>query len=236
MPSLHWLRTEFADGYSSGNILSWLPDRRRRAEERSIGGSYRQFFRRLVAPRLNPDAHVCELGPGRGSWTRAILRHTPAGEVHTFDYQDVSRWLLPERYGGRLICHHVEDNRFADVPDRSFDLFFSFGVLCHHQEDQLRPVLLNALPKMKVGGLAIHQYGDWDKLDQLGWPAWSEVPRAFRELPDSEIWWPRNSAMKMASLCAQLGWTVLEADLGCFARDSVILLRRDSDDVIRHQC
>ncbi|MCI0741917.1 MAG: class I SAM-dependent methyltransferase [Gemmataceae bacterium] len=227
MPTLEWLRSEFAYGYDSGNVLGWLPNRRRQHEERSIGGSYRRFFRKEVAPRLKPDARVLELGPGQGSWTQAILHYVTRGEVHTVDFQDVSPWLCPERYDGRLVCHQVADASFSCVPESHFDLYFSFGVLCHHQEELLRPLMQNALSKMKRGGIAIHQYSDWNKLDRLDWAKWTRVPPEFRKMPDEEIWWPRNTPERMAALCEDTGWTVLCPDVGCFQRDSVILLRRD---------
>lgn len=129
MPTLDWLRAEFHYGYDSGDVLSWIPGRRRWGEERKCGGSYRRVFTRVVRPRLFADSKVLELGPGRGSWSRAILRHIPNGELHTVDFQDVSPWLHPDLSAGRLVCHRVQDNTFAGLPDRYFDFLVLWRAL-----------------------------------------------------------------------------------------------------------
>lgn len=225
MPTLEWLRKEFSYGYSSGDVTSWFPDKRRRGEEDQIGGSYRRFFRRHVLPRLRKDSRVLELGPGRGSWTRPLLSAVPQGRVHTVDFQDVTPWLRPERWGGRLVCHRATDLSFAGVPDAFFDLFFSVGVLVHNNAGDIEALMSNARGKVKPGGLAIQHYADWRKLDALGWLDKHNIPARFKDEPDEKIWWPRNDQETMRALCQRAGWRVLEIDLGCFARDSVCLLQ-----------
>lgn len=225
MPTLDWLRREFNYGYDSGDVLAWFPNGVRRKEQASAGGSYRRVFNAAALPHLRPDQVVMELGPGRGSWSRALLRYLPEGQLHTFDFQDVTPWLQPERYAGRLICHHISDNAFADVADSSFDFGWSFGVLCHNNTAQIELVLRNLLPKFKPGALAVHQYGDWQKLERYGWERGC-VPREFRDKPDDEIWWPRNDQATMRRVVENAGWKVLNADLGLLQRDSIMLMQR----------
>lgn len=225
MPTKEWLKKEFDYGYDSGNVLALIPRAARRQEEARIGGSYRRVFRKGVLPHLKRDSVVLEIGPGRGSWSRAILRHIPRGRLHTVDFQDVTRWLQPETYGGRLVCHQVTDNSFSRFEDDTFDLFWSMGVLCHNNADHIREILRNALPKMKPGGIAVHQYGDWDKLEAYGW-AKGGIPIDFKDQEDDQIWWPRNSKQKMCALAGEAGWTVVTPDLRLVKRDSIIVLRR----------
>lgn len=224
MPTLSWLQQEFSYGYDSGNVLSLISGRIRRAEERRSGGSYRGVFKKALQPYLHPSAKVLELGPGKGSWTRAILQHISEGELHTVDFQDVTRWLKPERYSGRLICHRVRDNSFDGVPDAYFDVFWSFGVLCHNEASSIRQILTQARGKMKHGAVAIHQYGDWEKLEAFGWNR-GGVPQEFKAKNDEDIWWPRNDQGLMTRLATDAGWQVLSADLDLLQRDSLILLR-----------
>ncbi|GAB7081858.1 class I SAM-dependent methyltransferase [Megalodesulfovibrio paquesii] len=227
MPTIEWLKQEFDYGYDSGDILALRPDACRANEERRCGGSYFNYFNKAVKPLLRPDAQVLELGPGRGSWTRALLAQLPEGSLHTCDFQDATPWLKPDQYGGRLQCHQVEDNTFSCVADEQFDLFFSFGVLCHCNTSTIRTILEHALRKVKPGGHAIHNYGAWEKLGAWGF-ARGGVPEEFSTQPDDAIWWPRNTVNIMASLCRDAGWTVLCDDLQYFQRDGVILLRRDA--------
>ena len=225
MPTMEWLKREFDYGYDSGNVVAWLPNRVRRSEERRIGGSYRQVFRQAIKPYLSPDSQVLELGPGRGAWSRAILEQIPQGRLTTVDFQDVSPWLQPERYDGRLRCCQVSDNSFSCVPDDSMDYFWSMGVLCHNNQTHIGEILGHSLHKVRSGGYACHQYGDWQKLNRFGWER-GGVPVSFQEMNDDEIWWPRNQKEQMAEIAKRAGWIVVEADLGLLRRDGLILLKR----------
>lgn len=225
MPSIEWLKTAFNYGFDSGNVESLFPNRRRRHQERKIGGSYREVFRRAVLPHLRPDSTVLELGPGNGSWTRAILKRIPQGRIYAADYVDLREHLQPEKYSDRLIFHQVTDNSFSAFADAQFDFFFSFGVLCHNPAANILEILRNALPKMKVNGVAVHEHGDWQKLDAFGWDR-GEVPEKFKRLPDEEIWWPRNSSGQIAELAQSAGWEVVVQDMGLLKRDGLICLRR----------
>ncbi len=224
MPTIQWLKKEFDYGYDSGNVLGLVPNRVRRAEEKKIGGSYRKVFQHAIRPFLAPDSTVLELGPGRGAWSRAILKHIPRGKLITVDYQDVTRWLDPEQYDGRLICHQVFNNQLAEVEDQTIDFFWSMGVLCHNNQTNIEELLKNALPKMKPRSAACHQYADWEKLDRFGWSR-GGVPEAFQTQADDEIWWPRNTQADMVRIAESAGWVVASPDLGLLERDSLIHLQ-----------
>lgn len=225
MPTLNWLKSEFGYGYDSGNVLSIIPGRVRFSEERRSGGSYRRVFKNAVLPYLRPDSRVLELGPGKGSWSRAILKFIPQGELHTVDFQDVSAWLNPESFSGRLTCHQVQDNTFAGLPDDYFDFFWSFGVLCHNEGASILNILKHVRRVLKPGARSVHQYGDWGKLNQFGWSK-GGVPEEFRNQKDQDIWWPRNSQEVMTNIATEAGWQVEQADLDLLRRDSIILLRK----------
>jgi hypothetical protein len=45
---------------------------------------------------------------------------------------------------------------------------FRSGHSCHNNLDSIEKILRNVLPKMKLGGHALHQYADWEKLDAYG--------------------------------------------------------------------
>jgi hypothetical protein len=226
MPTQDWLKKEFGYGYDSGDVLSLFPNAVRRKEEKAIGGSYRQVFRQALLPFLRPNSKILEIGPGRGSWSRAILKHIPQGELHTVDFQNVEEWLKPERYNGRLHCHRIESNNdYSHIfQDNYFDICWSFGVLCHNNLDKIESILSHTISKIKKDGYAIHQYGDWDKLERYGWDR-GGVPTSFKSQPDDEIWWPRNSQHQMTEAAKKAGWKVVKADLAFLERDSIIVLQ-----------
>ena len=225
MPTTEWLKKEFDYGYDSGNVTGWFPNKVRRLEEKKIGGSYRRVFNVAIRPYLNSNSNVMELGPGNGAWSRAILKHIPNGSLATIDYQDVSDWLAPDQFDGRLNCHQVSDNSFSCIADNSIDFFWSMGVLCHNNQNHIYEILRHSLDKMKVGAMACHQYSDWEKLSQFGWER-GGVPTEFQELEDDEIWWPRNSQSEMKEIAESAGWQVVSADLDLVQRDSMILLTK----------
>jgi len=225
MPTLDWLKKEFNYGYDSGNILSYFPNETRKKEEAAIGGNYRQIFKKGIYPYIKKDSRVLELGPGKGSWSRAILAHIPKGELQTIDFQDVSKWLQPEKYGNRLKCITVEGTPYTALPDNYFDFFWSYGVLCHNNKDNIFEILKNTLPKLKKGAFSVHEYADWDKLEKYGWNK-GNVPLKFKDLPDDEIWWPRNNQKDMQALAERAGWKVVTPDLNIVERDSIIVLQK----------
>ena len=228
MPTTEWLKKEFDYGYDSGNVTDWFPNKVRRAEEKKIGGSYRRVFNLAIKPHLKPDSQVMELGPGNGAWSRAILSQVTEGGLTAVDYQDVAQWLHPEWYDGRLQCHQVTDNSFDCIEDETIDFFWSMGVLCHNNQNQIFEILRNSLAKMKPGAVSCHQYSDWEKLSEYGWER-GGVPTEFQELNDDEIWWPRNSKSEMQEIAESAGWKVLSPDLNLVQRDSMILLQKASD-------
>ena len=81
---------------------------------------------------------------------------------------------------------------------------------------------------MRPGGIAIHQYADWVKLEKFGW-AKGMVPIEFKTESDDQIWWPRNSQALMSSIARDAGWQVLSPDLGLIKRDGLIKLQRPSE-------
>gem|GEM_PF-517932 len=232
MPTLDWLKQEFDYGYSSGELEAGACCERSE-EEQAVGGSYDRLIRYGIEPYLKSTSHVLELGPGRGSWTRVLLRRLSEGRLTTADLQDVSPWLAEELESGRLSCVRVSDNQFVELPDDTFDFFWSFGVLCHCNRERIAEILTNSLAKMRPGGLAVHEFGAWEKLDTYGWKR-GRVPLEFREQPDDAIWWPRNSVQQMAEMARAAGWKVLVEDLGLLERDGVIVLAAPGgvDDLI----
>lgn len=225
MPTMNWLKQEFGYGYDSGNVTSLIANRVRRDEEKRIGGSYRRVFNEAIRPFVKADFDVLELGPGKGSWSRSIMNLIPEGTLTTVDFQDVTEWLEPQNYGGRMKCKQVTDNTFSTVEDHSKDFFWSMGVLCHNNQTHIREILTNSLWKVKRGGYACHQFADWKKLESYGWSK-GGVPIEFKEKQDDEIWWPRNDTESMAKIATEAGWHVKVADLGILKRDGLMLLQR----------
>jgi len=225
MPTLDWLKNEFRYGYESGDVLSIFPDKVRKNEEIAAGGSYKKVFKVGASAYLKPHYKILEIGCGKGTWTRALLKKIPKGELTAIDFQEASSWLRPEIYKHRLKVIQIFDNSFKELPDNYFDFFWSFGVLCHNNSENISIILKNSLSKMKTGGIAVHQYGAWEKLERFGWER-GRVPINFKDKPDNEIWWPRNTIYNMKNISEQTGWNVICPDLNILQRDGIIILQK----------
>jgi len=203
MAEMEWLKTTFTAGYDSREILDAVPSATRLKQEVMIGGSYRTAFLKAAFPFLRPDSAVLELGPGRGSWSRAILHFIPRGNLTTVDFVDVTDWLRPGDYAGRLTCHQVDDFSLSVLPDEQFDFCWSFGVLCHHTIEQIETVLTALIRKTKIGGVSVHQYADWNKLYRSGRPL-QVADLIQKPTTDAESGWPSNSKEARAAAAGDL--------------------------------
>jgi len=226
MPTLEWLKNEFGYGYDSGDVNSTTPDTQRKQEEAKIGGSYKEIAEKLLISNVSTSNNVLELGPGRGSWSKVILNSLGQdGTLSTLDFQDVSKWLDNETYGKKLINYQIDSNNYEFLSDNHFDFFWSFGVLCHNNIDVIYQIFHNIYPKLKQGALLIHQYSDWDKLNNYGWDK-GGIPPEFKNQRDDQIWWPRNNKITMKTLLESNGYEIIDIDCSLVERDSIFISRK----------
>ncbi len=223
MPTQEWLKKEFSYGYDSGNIEDSLANKQREQEESRIGGSYSEIATKLLKKYVKEDSNILELGPGRGSWSKVILNILEKkGSLSTLDFQDVSKWLNKDDYKAALHTHQIDSNSYECLEDNTYDLFWSFGVLCHNNIDSIYQIMHNIYQKMKKGAILIHQYADWDKLDSYGWDK-GAVPKKFKNQRDDEIWWPRNNKTVMRTILEANGYEVIQIDCELTLRDSIFI-------------
>lgn len=225
MPTIEWLKKEFYYGYDSGNVDTEIVDSQREEEEKKIGGSYKEVADKLLKVYIKPDYNVIELGPGRGSWSKVILDILKEGSLTTLDFQDVTQWLDMQIYQGKLVPYRVNSTDYSFLEDNFYDLFWSFGVLCHNNIDSIYQIIHNIYPKMKKGAFLIHQYSDWDKLNEYGWEK-GAIPVNFKNKRDDEIWWTRNNQKTMQTILEANGFEVLEIDCDLVQRDSICICKK----------
>lgn len=225
MPTVEWLKKEFHYGYDSGDVEANIADEQRKQEEQRIGGSYNEIAQKLLRNYIKSNDNVLELGPGRGSWSRVILDILDDGTLTTLDFQDISKWLDMEKYKNKLIPYQVNSMDYSFLEDNTYDVFWSFGVLCHNNIDSIYQILHNIYPKMKKDSILIHQYADWEKLDDFGWER-GAVPVQFKSQKDDEIWWPRNNKKVMQIILEANGFEIVDIDCGLVERDSIFICKK----------
>jgi phospholipid N-methyltransferase len=229
MPTLDWLQREFCYGYSSGDVSTDKPDFERAREEKKIGGSYKTIVDSLLRPLIKPNHNVLELGPGRGSWSRAILKLLGAeGSLTTVDFQDVSKWIDPHSHHATITHYQVRATDYACLNNDKYDFFFSFGVLCHNNIENIYRILDESYSKLRGQAILVHQYSDWDKLEKYGWEK-GEIPFHFKGKRDAEIWWTRNNQKTMQTVLESIGYRILSIDVNLVQRDSIFIAQKPSN-------
>lgn len=178
------------------------------------GVTYYQIYNKGIKPYVNKDTVVLEIGPGRGSWTKALLK---AKEVWAMDAQDLKRNKILDylSYPSNLKYIAVKNFDCKDLPDEYFDFVFSYGCFCHIPWDGIVAYIENLYKKVKVGAICmIHISDEIKNPDNINYRKW--YPGCF--VP--------NSAAKMNSLLDKAGWKVIDPDFLSCKRDSIILFKK----------
>lgn len=115
-----------------------------------------------IKPYVNRETVALEIGPGRGSWTRALLG---AKEIWCLDALSAQHNNFYEYIGN---APHVKYFQISDfscdmLPEGKFDYFFSFAALCHVSFDGIREYMKNVYPKLKAGANCFILVADYEK-------------------------------------------------------------------------
>ncbi len=218
----------FGDGYDSGDIEKGLADPLVLQEFRDTGANYKVIFDVLVKPHLLPGKTILEIGPGKGSWTKAVLDNLPPdGTLYVIDRLPMEA-MIRQRcpgVGDRLRFIQTLSNDYSSVPNSTIDFAFSFGVFVHLPLKEIETILARLLPKLRSAGEVVLQYSNWDKLDKWGWEK-ARIPTWFRGHPNHpDVWWTRNNPETMKAIADGCGYAILSLDLGYFQSCSVLHLK-----------
>ena len=124
------------------------------------------LYRGWIAPYVNKDTVVLELGPGGGSWTKAILNLGPK-HIYALDILSAehNNFWAHVGYSKNITYTQVKDFSLHEIPDASIDYFFTFGCLCHASRETITTYVENLRPKMKVGATGVMMIADYDKFN-----------------------------------------------------------------------
>ena len=117
-----------------------------------------------IKPYINQNTAACEIGPGRGAWTRCLL---PAKEVWCLDALSAEYNRFWEYVGPapHVQYFQVDDFRCAMLPNNGIDYLFSFGCLCHVSFAGITEYMKNLFPKLRAGAHCFIMVADYDKLN-----------------------------------------------------------------------
>ena len=180
------------------------------ASDGGQGVTYYEIYRGGVQPFVVPDSNVLEIGPGRGSWTKALLR---AQEVWALDAKSLENNRIMDYLGSPKNLRYVQVSDFecADLSEDYFDFLFSYGVFCHIPWDGIAAYMRNLYPKLKTGAPGIISISDDKKNpDGINYGEW--YPGCF--VP--------NNSERMSELLTEIGYTVHDPDFLKCLRDSIV--------------
>jgi len=115
---------------------------------------------------VNPETTALEIGPGRGAWTKAILKQG-CKLVYAVDAAAAEHTRFWEHVGATDRARYIQcaDLTLSGVPDNSVDYFFSFGVFCHLKPEMCEDYLASLARKMRPGSHGFLMIADYDKYD-----------------------------------------------------------------------
>jgi cyclopropane fatty-acyl-phospholipid synthase-like methyltransferase len=139
---------------------------------------------RFIAPFVNPDHVVAEIGPGGGRWTRYMkdFRRIYAVDYHKELLDELDAFCsLPN-----IVKVSNNGNDFPGIEKSSIDFVFSFGVFVHLDVDIIAAYLINIRSILKDSGNAVIQYSDKTKDLARTMPDFSEnTPTIMRRMVSS---------------------------------------------------
>lgn len=117
-----------------------------------------------IKPYVNESTRVLEIGPGRGAWTRSILKHAPQNIV-CVDALTAEHNKFWEYVGSHTNINYfvATDFSLGMVEDNSIDYFFSFGCMCHISPDMVEEYIRNLSDKMCDGANGFMMIADYEK-------------------------------------------------------------------------
>ena len=158
---------------------------------------------KFLIPYLSSNTSVLEIGPGGGRWTQYMLE---TKHIYVVDYhQEILDELKSNFDMPNMTFINNNGNDFPDIPEKSIDLLFSFGVFVHLDIDIIDNYLKNIKPLLHKKSNVIIHYSDKTK------------PMAKRNRSFSD-----NNPDKMRKLVLSHGYSIYEEDLGTMWHSSII--------------
>lgn len=213
-------------------------------------------YLRCIKPYVSKDVNSLEIGPGRGAWTKALLpsREVYALDALPEEHNHFYQYL---GHPDHVKYFQVTDFSCEVLPDDHFDYLFSYGCLCHVSFDGISEYAANIYPKMKRGSNCFWMIADYEKYNdaiahQYDLSIWRALmPRTKKNAPMKALLWlfmklqkqdpmpadpnddPRPGRWydagieRTTSMLTELGYRVVDRDVGTCVRDPIIHFVKD---------
>ena len=178
-----------------------------------------------IKPYVSEDTVALEIGPGRGAWTRALLKAKEIWCLDAVSAKDNRFW----EYVGRIPkvkYSQVVDFSCNTLPDDKFDYLFSFGVFCHISFDGIQAYMENLYPKLKEGADCFVMIADYNKYNS----AYANMQGAERvpvlNTNEDQVIrpgrWYHAGREQTCNMLVETGYKIVDEDVGALHRDVII--------------
>jgi len=209
-----------------------------------------------IKPYINDQTVALEIGPGRGAWTKALLNSKEVYALDALP-EEHNRFFEHLGYPKNVKYFQVQDFECKVLPNDHFNYMFSFGCLCHVSFDGIKQYAINLYPKLKQGSNCFWMIADYDKYNKaivnqgdLGIFD-TFIPHSRRYLPlkwllmyhlrtkkfkllkldeDNEPRpgrWYDAGIEKTCSMLREVGYRIVDPDVGTILRDPIIHFIKD---------
>jgi hypothetical protein len=116
-----------------------------------------------IRPYVHERTVALEIGPGRGAWSKTIMRRNPA-KLYAVDAAPAEHTRFWEYVGRDPRVEYVvaRDFTLSSIPNSSVDFFFSFGVFCHLRPEMCVKYVNSLASKMCPGANGFLMIADFD--------------------------------------------------------------------------
>lgn len=124
-----------------------------------------------------------EIGPGKGTWTKALVACDPLYVCDIYDeFLTETRLQFPANYQNRLRTYKIDrgTNSLAALPQGQFGFVFAWNVFNFFPQVELTHYLKQIFQVLRPGGVAMFSYNNCDRAEpakfaEIGWMSWVPV-------------------------------------------------------------
>lgn len=171
-----------------------------------------------IRPYVNEGTVVLEIGPGRGAWTKAMLKHNPK-QILALDALPAAYNRFWEYVGttDSIKYYQVEDASCSVVADQSVNFFFSFGCFCHLSRAVTEEYFKNIYNKMLPNSHGFCMISDYRKYNE----AVNKNLGLDEELTPKPGRWYHIGTDWFVSKLEEIGFCIVQADIQSNLRDPI---------------
>ena len=150
-------------GYYEGDPLD--PMSRSTYREMGFMSVLHVTYLMCIKPYINSETVACEIGPGRGAWTKCMLGAKEIWCMDALSAEHNGFWKHVGR-APHVQYFKVEDFECKMLPENRINFLFSFGCLCHVSFEGITAYMTRLFSKLRPGAQCFILVADYEKYNR----------------------------------------------------------------------